>query len=80
MLKKASITPTRPQARQGAPLPDLRSRLKKILNVPSREGARLGALGGGWVRRSTSPVFYRLRPCWIVFLSILLQYSQNDEK
>jgi hypothetical protein len=46
MLKKSlSHPPT--LARQDAPLPKLRSRLASILNVPPREGARLGVLGVG---------------------------------
>jgi hypothetical protein len=36
MLKQVTLTPTQPQARQDALLPALRSRLKKILNVPPR--------------------------------------------
>jgi hypothetical protein len=47
MMKKALLHPPCPQARQDAILPELRSRLANILNVPRREGAHLGALGVG---------------------------------
>ncbi len=55
MLKKAPIAPARPMACQGPPLPEVRSRLEKILNVSAgsglgwvnRDEARLGALGVG---------------------------------
>jgi hypothetical protein len=47
MLKKATSHPAQPRARETCTCPELRSRLVGILNVPPREGARLGALGMG---------------------------------
>jgi len=70
MLKKAH-TPTLPQARQDAPLPGLRSRLVTVLNVASREKARLGALGAGGCNRLRLRRSLHLRPCWMAFLNIL---------
>ena len=42
----ASIAPTRPQARRDAPLPELRSRRVRILNVPMGESQSW--LAQGW--------------------------------
>jgi hypothetical protein len=54
---------TRPTlARRDAPIPKLRSRLVKILNVPL--GKRVVPTARGWAgEKATPPVFTRLRPC-----------------
>ena len=55
---------TRPsQARQDAPLPELRSRVAKILNVAHLGKEPVLAAWGGRVRSGTLPVLARLRPC-----------------
>jgi hypothetical protein len=46
--EKGLITPARPQSRQDAPIPELRSRLAHILNVPYSGNEPVSA-GLGWV-------------------------------
>ncbi|MDQ6733741.1 MAG: hypothetical protein M3Z35_06440 [Nitrospirota bacterium] len=47
LLKTTTITPTLPQPRRDASLPELRSRLKEILNVPMGKEAVLAGSGLG---------------------------------
>jgi hypothetical protein len=62
MLKKDAIIPTRPQARQDAPLPELHSRFEKFSMYPwARAG--LGRLRVGWVKYWYASDFFHLRPC-----------------
>jgi hypothetical protein len=60
--EKGAITPTLSQARQDAPYPELRSRLESVLNVPPREGARLGALGVDGCNKIRLRLIPALRP------------------